>query len=97
MTALAYTTRAQEDLERLGEFLFETDPVAAVSTAGLVGDALEVLLRHPLIGRPVEPPYRELVISRGRTGYVALYSYDEDRDRILVHGIRHQREAGFDE
>jgi hypothetical protein len=35
------------------------------------------------------------VISRGKTGYLALYHYDEARDRILVLAIRHQREAGF--
>jgi len=35
------------------------------------------------------------VISRGRSGYLALYRYDEDRDRVLVLTIRHQREAGY--
>jgi plasmid stabilization system protein ParE len=38
---------------------------------------------------------RELVISRGRTGYVALYSFEEDQDAVLVLAIRHQREAGY--
>jgi plasmid stabilization system protein ParE len=38
---------------------------------------------------------RELVISRGRTGYVALYSFEEDRDAVLILAIRHQREAGY--
>jgi hypothetical protein len=40
---------------------------------------------------------RELVISRGRTGYVALYTYDKERDRVWIKTIRHQREGGFDE
>ena len=36
-------------------------------------------------------------ISRGRTGYVALYQYDAATDVVLVLAVRHQREAGFRE
>jgi plasmid stabilization system protein ParE len=65
--------------------------------AGLIysEQAVAVLMRHPLIGRPVEFDLRELVISRGRTGYVALYSFEEERDAVLILAIRHQREAGY--
>jgi plasmid stabilization system protein ParE len=38
---------------------------------------------------------RELVISRGRTGYLALYDYEEKSDAVLILAIRHQREAGY--
>ncbi|SCY10251.1 hypothetical protein SAMN05216420_102306 [Nitrosospira sp. Nl5] len=38
---------------------------------------------------------RELIISRGRTGYVALYSLEEDQDAVLILAICHQREAGY--
>jgi hypothetical protein len=38
---------------------------------------------------------RELVISRGRSGYVALYDYDVMTDTALVLAIRHQREGGY--
>jgi plasmid stabilization system protein ParE len=69
--------------------------VAAVETVGLIEEAVELLIRHPLIGRPIEHGLRELVISRGRTGYVALYSFEEDQDAVLVLAIRHQREAGY--
>jgi plasmid stabilization system protein ParE len=34
-------------------------------------------------------------ISRGSTGYVALYSLEEDQDAVLILAIRHQREAGY--
>ena len=56
--------------------------------------AVELLPRHPLIGRPVEQGMRELVISRRRPGYVALYGFEEDLDAVLILAIRHQREAG---
>lgn len=67
----------------------------AAETVELIAEAVELLVRHPLIGRPVEYPLRELVISRGRTGYVALYSFEENRDAVLILSIRHQREAGY--
>jgi len=58
--------------------------------------ALQTLQDHPLIGRPVEADLRELLISRGRTGYVALYRYNPATDIVLVLRIRHQRELDFD-
>jgi plasmid stabilization system protein ParE len=38
---------------------------------------------------------RELVISYGRTGYVALYRVAARGDRVEILAIRHQREAGY--
>ena len=95
MAQLIYSGQAVADLVRLTDFLLESDPVAALETADLIEEAVAVLRRHPLIGRPVEFDLRELVISRGRTGYVALYSFEEDSDAVLVLAIRHQREAGY--
>lgn len=60
-------------------------------------DALQLLVLHPLIGRPVAGGPRELVIARGSRGYVALYGYDEARDEVIVNAVRAQREAGFRE
>ena len=66
-----------------------------MQTVELIEEAVSLLQRHPLIGRPAEHRLRELVISRGRTGYVALYSFEEVRDCVLILTIRHQREAGI--
>ena len=95
MARLIYARQALEDLERLTHFLLESDPKAASETFSLIEEAIDVLQRHPLIGRPAEAGLRELVISRGQTGYVALYSYELDEDAVLVLAIRHQREAGY--
>jgi addiction module RelE/StbE family toxin len=92
---VAYAERALADLERLFEFLVETDPDAAVAAVDIIQDAVGILERHPLIGRPAEHDVRELVISRGRTGYLALYDYIEPLDTILVLALRHQGEAGY--
>ena len=95
MARLIYTEQALTDLERLTDFLLKSDPAAALETVGLIEEAVLVLRRHPLIGRSVEAGFRELVISRGRSGYVALYSYEEVEECVLVLAIRHQRESGY--
>ena len=97
MASLRYAPGALQDLERLVDFLAIQDPVAAAGTIGLIEQGLGILEAHPLVGRPVEDGRRELVISRGRSGYVALYRYLPAQDRVNILAIRHQREAGFEE
>jgi plasmid stabilization system protein ParE len=97
MARVIYSSRAFSDLDRLTDFLIDADPVAASETVELITEAVAILKRHPLVGRPVEDDLRELVISRGRTGYVALYSYEVAHDAVLILAVRHQREAGFSE
>jgi plasmid stabilization system protein ParE len=95
LARIIYSQIALFDLEKLTDFLLEIDPSAAAETVELIEEAVAVLKRHPLIGRPVESDLRELVISRGKTGYVALYSFEADQDAVLILAIRHQREAGY--
>ncbi len=95
MAKLIYSERAFVDVERLADFLLETEPALAAETIDLIEEAVTILKRHPLMGRPVESDLRELIISRGRTGYVALYSYEAEQDVVLILAIRHQREAGY--
>ena len=97
MATLVYSARAVEDLARLADFLIEDDPAGAGATAAIIASGLEVLEAHPLMGRSVGGSLRELVISRGRSGYLALYEYQPAADRVIVVAIRHQREAGFEE
>ena len=94
MSRIGYARFALADMERLSGFLITSDPLTAAATHGLIYDGITVLARHPLIGRPVESGLRELIISRGRSGYVALYRYDVANDEVLVLAIRPQREAG---
>lgn len=95
MARLIYSLRAFADLDRLTDFLLEADAVAAGETVDLIAEAVAVLERHPLIGRPVDGAIRELIISRGKTGYVALYGHEPEHDAVLILAIRHQREAGY--
>ncbi|PWB41057.1 MAG: addiction module toxin RelE [Rhodocyclales bacterium] len=95
MTRLVFAPGALRDIERLTEFLIEQDAYAAGATARILIEGLGILKQHPLIGREAEAGLRELVISRGRSGYVALYRFDVATDTALVLAIRHQREGGY--
>lgn len=95
MPVTAYSLRALADLERLADFLAREDPVGAREAVEAIVDAVRVLERHPYIGRIARGELRELVISRGRTGYIALYRVAESKERIEILTIRHQRKAGY--
>jgi plasmid stabilization system protein ParE len=94
---VAYTPLAVRDLERLVDFLLDEDPPAAIDVAELVTGAIAMLEKHPLLGRTTSDNLRELVISRGQSGYLALYDYEAAADLIVILGIRHQREAGYND
>ena len=94
MAGISYSSQALADLERISDFLSESG-LDALETLDLIDEAVTILARHPLIGRQAESGLRELVVSQGKTGYVALYSYEAEYDAILVLALRHQREAGF--
>ena len=95
MATVVYCEKAIADLERLFNFLAQHDPQAAVAAAASIGSAIDVLGEHPLIGRLVSGNIRELVISFGRTGYLALYRFVPAVDEVRVLAIRHQREVGY--
>lgn len=94
MARLIYTGRALADVEQVTDFLLQNHADAAAQTTELIIEAVEILGNHPLVGRCAEHDLRELVISQGQSGYIALYSYEEAEDTVLVLAIRHQREAG---
>lgn len=95
MPVVHFSERALRDLERILEFLEQQAPEFAIASGQLIVDATTVLQRHPLIGRPAPHHLRELIISHGHTGYVALYRYLPTLDRIDILALRHQRECGF--
>ena len=95
MAQIVYSARALDDVERAFEFLVEKDPGSAVNAAAAIRGAVETLAEHPLIGRSVTGGLRELVISYGKTGYVALYWFSVERAEVWILGIRHQRELDY--
>ena len=95
MTRLVFAPRAFGEIDRIADFLLENDPAGAAAIGALLRSGIEILGQHPLIGRLIEHRFRELVISRGRSGYVALYKYDPVADVVVILAIRHQRESEF--
>lgn len=95
MAQLIYTRRALADRDRIVDFLFEDEFAAAIQTAELITEAVQILENHPNVGRPAGDDIRELIISRGSTGYAALYSYEQHNDVVLILAIRHPCESGY--
>jgi plasmid stabilization system protein ParE len=93
---IVYSDAALSDIERAFEFLAERDPYSAGAAVVAIRDAISMLAEHPLIGRTTgAEPMRELVISFGRTGYLALYRFRPERDEVRILGLRHQRELDY--
>lgn len=104
MATIQLSAAALADLERLQDFAeLSGDPIAqtidsndaSIGLAVFLLDAMAVLSHQPGIGRRAEQGMRELVISRGRSGYLAKYRVYEKTDQVLILRIRHQREAGY--
>jgi plasmid stabilization system protein ParE len=94
---VVYSARALEHLERAFEFIAQSDPSTALDAASAIQSAVSALAAHPLIGRRIEREIRELVISFGKNGYVALYRFLPHLDVVRVLAIRHQRELHYPE
>jgi plasmid stabilization system protein ParE len=92
---VAYAARAVEQIERAIEQLRADKPEVAVAAAEAFLSGFENLAAHPLVGRRVEEDLRELVVSYGATGYIALYRVVVQRDEVRVLALRYQREIGY--
>lgn len=92
---IVFDDAALDDLEQIFDFTQVFDPDWALSQIARVRRAVQVLDEHPFIGRRVNGELRELVISSGKTGFVALYQYEELDDLVRILAVRHQREAGY--
>jgi plasmid stabilization system protein ParE len=95
VATVVYSRRALDHIERAFEFLRDKNPNAARNAVTAIQSAVDNLAAHPLVGRRIEGELRELIISYGHSGYVALYRFVVARDEVRVLAVRHQRELGF--
>ena len=95
MAEIVYPARALENLEHAFKFLLIENPSAALAAVDAIQSAVENLAAHPLVGRRIDGDLRELVISFGATGYIALYRFVVQQDQVRVLALRHQREIGY--
>jgi toxin ParE1/3/4 len=95
MSRVELAPEVGDDLDRILEHLLAHPDADASSHIEDIMQAIDVLERNPLIGRPVRADLRELVIGRRARGYVALYRYVAGVDTVFVLAIRGQKEAGY--
>lgn len=92
-----YTEGAREDLTRFFAFLAERDLQAAQQGRKALAESINLLQQFPFTCRkamPGNPLLREMVISFGSSGYVALFEI-EDNDVVTILAVRHQREDDY--
>ena len=92
-----YAPSAAEDLQRLFDFLADQDVGAAERARDAIARAMSFLESFPFSCRKASPEnafLRELVISFGSYGYVALFEV-EDINTVTMLAVRHQREDDY--
>lgn len=87
MAKIIYSGQALSDLEHISDFLADSGSDVQLEALDLIDEAVSILARHPLVGRQVESGLRELVISQGKTGYVALYNHEANHNAVLILAI----------
>ena len=95
MAHILLAERIAEDAARIIEHLREHEAADADARFSAIYLGIDALADNPLIGRPCQGPWRELVIGRDSRGYVVLYTYQPLTDVVHVWAIRAQREAGY--
>ena len=92
-----YTHAARDDLKRLYRFLLDRDADAARLALESIVKSVEMLRAFPFTCRKVDadnPFLRELLISFGASGYVALFEIEDDKN-VVILVVRHQREDDY--
>jgi plasmid stabilization system protein ParE len=92
---VAYSARSLDSIERAFQAIRATEPAVAGAAVAAILSGIANLATHPLVGRRLQGELRELVISCGPAGFVALYRFEILRDEVYVLAIRQQRELGF--
>ena len=98
---IRFTKAARDDIKRLYAFLLVQDAsfnlVAAKRALEAINKAMELLKTFPFTCRKAKadnPFLRELIISFGANGYVALFEIEESQT-VTILAVRHQREDDF--
>ena len=94
---IRFTKAARDDIKRLYAFLLVQDIQAAKRALEAIKKAMELLKTFPFTCRKAKadnPFLRELIISFGANGYVALFEIEESQT-VTILAVRHQREDDY--
>lgn len=92
-----FTKAARDDIKRLYAFLLEQDKSSAQRALVAIKKAVELLNTFPYSCRKAQadnPFLRELIISFGAYGYVALFEVEENAI-VTILAVRHKREDDY--
>ena len=95
MSRIILAPELRADFDRIFDFLFERAPEYPTLRIEAIIEAIDILVTSPLIGRPVAFGQRELIISTGASGYLALYRYDPMQDTVFILAVHSQRERDY--
>ncbi|MDP9896360.1 plasmid stabilization system protein ParE [Variovorax boronicumulans] len=84
-----------DDIDRFIDHLEEHEAADVANRVEEILEAIQILSRSPMIGRPVAGGKRELIIGKGNRGYVAMYRYLAEIETVFILALRAQRESGF--
>ena len=100
---VVFSPEAQDDLERLFDHVLERELNRATGDLEIPARAIESiqqacqLLEHsPFSCRKAgqSPFLRELIISFGNSGYVAMFEI-RDSNQVIIGAVRHQHESDY--
>lgn len=98
-----FSAAADADLQRLFDFILQRELDSSTGDLDIperalqaIQDGIGFLKTSPFSCRKIgESPFiRELVITFGRSGYVAIYEIVDD-STVIVGAVRHQREDDY--
>ena len=100
---VVFSAAAAQDLEQLFDFALQRELDSDTGDLGIadravqaIKDSIAFLTASPFACRKVGSSsfVRELIISFGHTGYVALFEI-VDSSTVIIGAIRHQREDDY--
>ena len=100
---VVFSPEAQDDLERLFDHVLERELNSATGDLEIPARAIEsiqqacqLLAHSPFSCRKAgqSPFIRELIISFGNSGYVAMFEI-RDSNQVIIGAVRHQHESDY--
>ena len=98
-----YSREAEEDLERLFDHVLERELSSPTGDLDIparviesIKQACQLLVHSPFSCRKTGDSafVRELIITFGSSGYVAMFEI-RDSDQVIIGAVRHQHESDY--
>lgn len=95
MPQLIVAAKAVRDIHKIREYFVQFNVEAAQKAASVLLESADLLLAHPLLGKPLEdmPDYRELVRPFGAGSFTIRYRLHSDM--IVLVAVKHSKEKAL--